>query len=154
MKPSSPSKQLAAFMTKYTPEVAAEARAVLARLRKQAPGAIEMVYDNYNALVIGFGATDRPSEAVLSVVLFPKWITLCFIWGVGLPDPKKLLQGKGNQVRTLRLASPKSLDEPAIRELISLAIARSKTPFEPGQKRRLIIKSISAKQRPRRPKGE
>ena len=54
-----PAKQLNSFLAKYTPEIAAFAAAARIRPRKQAPGGIEFVYDNYNALVIGYG-TRRP----------------------------------------------------------------------------------------------
>src|SRR3954469_17116873 len=95
--------QLSAFIAKYSPAMAKEGRAALARMRRLVPGAVRMVYDNYNGLVVGFGATERPSEAVLSVVLFPKWVTLCFIQGAKLPDPHRILKGGGKQVRTVRL---------------------------------------------------
>lgn len=45
-----PDRQLAGFLAKYTPEVAAVATAALARTRKQLPGAVELVYDNYNVM--------------------------------------------------------------------------------------------------------
>jgi hypothetical protein len=48
-------------------------------MRKLVPGAIEMVYDNYNWLVIGFGPPERPSEAIFSIVLPPGKVTLCFL---------------------------------------------------------------------------
>src|SRR6478752_7523290 len=99
-----PRKQLDRFLAEFSPDIARAARTAHAKLRKLLPrGAVEMVYDNFNALVIGFGATDRASEAILSLAIFPKWVTLCFIWGKRLPDPKKLLKGGGNQVRHLRL---------------------------------------------------
>jgi hypothetical protein len=149
---ASPEAQLTAFLAKYTPEVAAEAVASLERLRPQVPGAVEMVYDNYNALVVGFGATEKPSEAVLSIAVMPRWVTLCFLFGATLPDPHGLLRGGGNIVRNVRLASSADLERPEIRELVALAVAGSKTPFDPAAPRRMVIKSISAKQRPRRPK--
>ena len=40
---------------------------------------------------------------------------------------------------------------PAIRALVKTAVARSEVPFNPRQRSRLVIKSISKKQRPRRP---
>ena len=40
------------------PEIVAQAQAVLAKTRAHLPGAIELVYDHYNALAIGFGPTD------------------------------------------------------------------------------------------------
>ena len=151
MSDASPQAQLESFLAKYTPEVAAEAVASLERLRARVPGAVEMVYDNYNALVIGFGATERPSEAVLSIAVMPRWVTLCFLQGASLPDPHGLLRGSGNVVRNVRLASAADIDRPAIRELIALAVAASKSPFDPASPGRMVIKSISAKQRPRRP---
>jgi len=55
-------------------------------MRKLVPGAIEMVYDNYNWLVIGFSPSERPSEAIFSLVLPAGKATLCFLQGAGLPD--------------------------------------------------------------------
>ena len=48
--------QLDSFLDRYTPEVAADARQALAFMRARLPTATQMVYDNYNALVIGFSA--------------------------------------------------------------------------------------------------
>ncbi len=144
-------QQLEKFLAKYEPALVAQAKKALVKMRKLAPGAVEMVYDNYNALVIGFAPGERPSEALFSIVLYPRYIGLCFIWGKGLPDPAKRLRGKGNQVRWIRLESPATLDEREVRELIRQALQQAKVPINPKQKRRLVIKSISKKQRPRRP---
>ena len=65
-------------------------------MRKLVKGAIEMVYDNYNWLVIGFCPTERPSEAIFSIVMPPGRVTLCFLQGAGLSDPAKRLQGTGH----------------------------------------------------------
>jgi hypothetical protein len=146
-----PREQLEKFLGKYDPAIAAQAKKALAKMRKLAPGAVEMVYDNYNALVIGFAPGDRPSDAVFSIVLYPRYIGLCFAQGKGLPDAAKRLQGSGNQVRWIRLESPGTLDEREVRELIHVALHRAKVPIDPKQKRRLVIRSISKKQRPRRP---
>ena len=148
---ASPEAQLDGFLAKYTPEIAAQAVEALERLRPQVPGAVEMVYDNYNALVIGFGATERPSQAVLSIAVMPRWVTLCFLQGASLPDPHGLLRGAGNVVRNVRLGSSADIDRPEIRELIALAVAASQPPFDPAAPGSMVIKSISAKQRPRRP---
>ena len=147
--------QLDSFLAKYDPEVATFARRALAKMRKLVPGAIEMVYDNYNWLVIGFSPTERPSEAIFSLVLPPGRVTLCFLQGAGLPDPAKRLEGSGNVVRNIRLynaGEPDAnvLDDPEVRALMNVALNRAKVPMPAGARRKLIIKSISAKQRPRR----
>jgi len=146
-----PREQLEKFLAKYAPTIVAQAKKALGKMRKLVPGAVEMVYDNYNALVIGFAPGDRPSEALFSIVLYPRHIGLCFIQGKGLPDPAKRLQGGGKQVRWIRLQSPTTLDEPEVRALINVALHRAKMPIDPKQKRRLVIRSISKTQRPRRP---
>jgi len=152
---SFPARQLASFIDKFTPEMAALTRAVLTIMRKRYPTALELVHDNYNALAIGFSPTERASEAIFSIAVFPRWISLFFLQAqkasTPLPDPEKRLQGTGNVVKHIRLASAKTLDEPAIRALMDEAEARAAVPLDPKGKHRLIIKSISAKQRPRRP---
>jgi hypothetical protein len=142
--------QLDGFLAKFAPEVEAQAHDLIARMRARLPGATIMVYDNYNALAIGFGASGKVSKAVLSLAVFPRWVTLCFLFGAGLPDPHGLLKGEGSQVRHVRLADPALLDDPRVQALIDEAVARSEPPFDPAAEQALVIKSISAKQRPRR----
>ncbi len=146
-----PNQQIETFLAKFTPELAAQAKRILTKLRKRLPNATEIVYDNYNALAFGFGPSERASEAILSVALFPKWVNLFFLQGVGLPDPAKRLKGSGKIVRHVRLSGSETLDEPAIAALIDEALRRAKVPLDPKARRKLVIKSVSAKQRPRRP---
>jgi hypothetical protein len=151
-RPASPSAQLNGFLAKFTPQVAAAAKATLAKMRKRLPGATELVYDNYNALAIGFSSTDRASGAIFSIAVFPRWVSLFFLQdGPDLPDPHGVLQGGGTLVRHVRLTSPADLDAPPIRALMAEALRRADPPIDPRGKRRLIIRSISKKQRPRRP---
>lgn len=147
---ASAAQQLASFLAKFDPRMAKLIRSVRARLRKRFPTAIEIVYDNYNFFVIGYSSTERPSDCVVSLAANSKGIVLSFYWGSTLPDPHKLLQGSGSQNRFIRLPSAATLAEPAVEALLAAAAAQSKTqlPFSGGGY--LVIKSISAKQRPRR----
>ena len=122
-------------------------------MRKLAPGALELVYDNYNALAIGFGPTERAGDGIFSIALYPPHASLFFLQGAKLPDPTKRLRGSGTTVRHIVIEDIALFDEPAVQTLIATALARAKVPLDPAQRRRLVIKSISAKQRPRRPKG-
>ncbi|HEX2764309.1 MAG TPA: DUF1801 domain-containing protein [Allosphingosinicella sp.] len=144
-------RQLDNFLAKFTPEVERLGHALIARMRARLPGAKIIVYDNYNALAIGFGPTEKASHAVLSLAVFPRWVTLCFLRGAGLSDLDGLLRGSGSRVRHVRLHEVERLDDPAIVALIAEAVARSEPPFDAGAEQQLVIKSISAKQRPRRP---
>ena len=148
--PASPATQLAGFIAKFAPDIAARIKAVRAKMRRRLPHAHELVYDNYNFFVIGYGPTERPSEAVFSVAAHARGVALCFLNGARLPDLQKLLRGEGSQVRSIRLPDAATLDHPAVQALIAAAIARMAVSFDPATRSRLIIRSISAKQRPRR----
>jgi hypothetical protein len=151
-KDDSPEIQLDAFLDRFTPQVAAIGRTCLAKMQERLPGAVRLVYDNYNALVIGFGPSERASEAIFSIALYPRWVTLFFLQGAGLADPKRLLKGSGKIVRHIVLASATDLNLPAIQDLIAKALKRSEFGIDPTASGRMVIRSISSKQRPRRPK--
>ena len=147
-----PRQQLDGFLNKFENGVATTARAVLAAMRKRLPGAFELVYDNYNALAIGFAPGERVGHVVFSIAVFPRWVTLFFFKsGVSLPDPSKRLRGNGKQVRHVVLErGAATLDEPDIRELMQTALERAEWMPSKTMRGKLIIKSVSAKQRPRR----
>jgi hypothetical protein len=146
-----PERQLASFIAKFTPDVAELAEAILNKMRGRYPTALELVYDNYNALAIGFCPTERASDGIFSIALYPRWVSLFFLQGAGLPDPAKLLKGSGNVAKHIVLPNPAVLDDPAVAALMGEAVARARVPFDPKGAHRLIIKSVSVKQRPRRP---
>jgi len=148
-----PKQQFDEFIDRFTPEVAALARKSIARMRKLTPGALELVYDNYNALAIGFSPTERAGDGIFSIALYPPHPSLFFLQGAKLRDPTRRLRGSGSVVRHIVIEDVALFDAADVRALIDLALARAKVPLDPTQTRRLIIKSISAKQRPRRPKG-
>ena len=132
-KDDSPGTQLDRFLDKYTPEIAALARACLAKMRARLPGATQLVYDNYNALAIGFGPSDKASHAIFSIALYPRWVSLFFLQAAPkLPDPNKLLAGRGNVVRYIVLDSASDLDQPAIQQLIAAALQRAIQPIDPA----------------------
>jgi hypothetical protein len=149
-----PRAQLNAFIAKFSPEVAALTRATLKAMDRRLPTATRLVYDNYNALAIGYSATDRTTDVVFSIAVFPRWISLFFYYGVELDDPDGLLVGKGNQVRHTVLEDASDLDKPGIRALMRQALDLADPPLPRSGRAPLIIKSISARQRPRRPKAK
>lgn len=151
MKRNPADRQLDDFIAKYSPEIAAHARAILERVREFVPGAVEMIYDNYNALVVGFGPSERASQAIFSVALYPNWVNLYFLQGAYLPDPDGILQGAGNLVRHVRITDLAQFDDPALRKLIELAKQQCEPPLDPSSPRRIVVKAIAEKQRPRRP---
>ena len=137
-------------MAKFEPKRQKLIHDVRKALRKRLPTAYELVYDNYNFFVIGYSPTERPSDAIVSMTAGASGIGLCFIHGAKLPDPHKLLLGSGNQTRFIRLESVDVLAIPKVKTLIAAAIAGAKTPLQAHGRGKLIIRSVSAKQRPRR----
>jgi len=142
--------QLAGFIGKFDPVHQALIRAVRKSLRKRMPTANELVYDNYNFFVIGYCSTERPSDCIVSIAAAASGVVLSFYYGAAVPDPHKLLLGSGSQNRFIRLDSAKVLSDPRVDELIGAAAAEGETPLAATGKGKLIIRSISAKQRPRR----
>ena len=145
-----PEQQLKSFIDKFEPKHQALIRSVRRALRKRLPTANEIVYDNYNFFVIGYSGSERPSDAILSMAAQAGRISLCLLRGASLPDPHGLLQGEGKQTRFLRLDSAATLSEPAVEAIIAAALSSAKVPLPPRGRGRLIVRSISAKQRPRR----
>ena len=144
-----PERQLAEFIAKFTPEMGKLIRATRAKMRAYIPQALELVYDNYNFFVIGYGPNEKAGAAIFSLAAQAKGISLCFLQGAKLPDPYKLLRGSGNVVRNIRLESADTLDDPKVRQLMDTALKRAKSPIPVDGRHQLIIKSVSAKQRPR-----
>ena len=141
--------QLEQFIDKFDDDVARLIRAARKLLRKRLPGAVELVYDNYNFFVVGYGPNERASEAILSIAAQAKGVSICFIQGAKLNDPTGLLKGSGNQTRSLRLDHADMLLSIEVEALIKAALSLGTTEMPAGNGY-MVIKSISAKQRPRR----
>lgn len=143
-------KQLKGFIAKFDPSMSQLIRECRAALRKRFPTANELVYDNYNFFVIGYCTTERPSDCVVSLAANAKGVGLSFYRGSSLPDPHGLLQGSGSQNRFIRLGGADTLSRPEILELLEAAEAQASPRFRGAGRGKLIIRSISEKQRPRR----
>jgi hypothetical protein len=147
---ASAGKQLDAFISKFEPQIATLIRATRASLRKRLRTAIEQVYDNYNFLAIGFCSTDCTSDCIVSIAASANGVALSFYRGASLPDPHQILLGSGKQNRFLRLESAAALARPEVQSLVSAAVVQATAPLPSSGRGYTIIKSISAKQRPRR----
>jgi hypothetical protein len=147
-------RRLSDILSPFTPEIAERAAAAIARLRDLLPTANVMVYDNYNAVAAGFTPNDRPSDAIVSIAVYPKTVSLCFLKnGPRLPDPAGLLNGSGTRVRHLRLREASMLDDPSVRALMDAALAMADPPLPASPPGTMVIKSVSATRCPRRPAG-
>ena len=142
--------QLRAFIEKFGADDQRLIRAVRSALRRRLPTANELVWDNYNFLVIGYSPTERPTDSIFSIAARANGVGICFIQGAQLPDPKGLLLGSGRQTRFIRVESASQLSHPDIEDLIDAAISRATKPLAARGRGKLVIRSIASKQRPRR----
>ena len=146
-----PEAELETFIAKFTPAIAADARAIIAAMRAKLTGAHVLIYDNYNALAVGFGSGPRMSDMVFSIAVYPNWVSLFLVGGQKLDDPDGLLKGSGGTVRHIVLSGADDLSDPRIERLMNAAMALAARPIPVGPPAPMVVKSVSAKQRPRRP---
>jgi hypothetical protein len=118
------------------------------------PKANELIYDNYNALSIGWSVTDKVGHAICSIAVFRsnQNIHFGFYWGNELSDPDKILIGEGVQYRYILVTDKKKFPKTYITKLVNEAYANSLSKVK-DQKQiiqgRTILKSVSAKKRDR-----
>jgi hypothetical protein len=123
-----PRREYLEFLSAYEPGITALALAVRALVLGEAPGAIELIYDAYNAVSAGYSFTGRPSDSFIHIAAYAHWVNLGFNRGAELEDPDGVLQGSGRQVRHIRISDPADLRNPAVRSFVRAAIARARRP--------------------------
>jgi hypothetical protein len=141
--------QLASFIDKFDSKNAALIRSARKILRKRLPAANELAYDNYNFFVIGYCSTARASDCIVSIAAAANGVGLSFYYGASLPDPHRLLLGNGSQNRFIRIESAATLTRPEVEKLIAAAIAQAERPLPASGRGKLVIRSISKRQKPR-----
>lgn len=149
-----PDESIRGFLDKYAPEIREQVAEARAHLAEQFPRGYVLVYDNYNALVFAYSASERASGVVLSVAAYPKWVTLFFAHGASFADPSGVLQGTGTKFRSIRLQPMSRLYEPATQALITEAKAQFHEALAAAPLLSTVVKSVSAKQRERKPQAK
>ena len=145
---SKPDKEYAAaeatlqsYIERLDPEIQKLARSVRVAVQKRLPTANELVYDYKTFVVISYSPTDRGIDGIVSIAARPDGVRLYLNPGPQLPDPKKLLQGKGKQARFVRLEAARDLTHPDIEALIDAAIDQAEIPLPSEGRGRLVIRS-------------
>ena len=138
-------------MAKYQPPVAAIGRSAIRRLRLRFPGCDALVFDNFEALAVGFAPDGKTTTMFLSVALYPRWVSLYFLQAAGRNDPDRLFGDSAAAVRQIKLSRAEDLDAAALRELVLQAEANAVPAVDPLRSGQLVIKSVAVRQQPRRP---
>jgi hypothetical protein len=110
-----------------------------------------VVYEYRDWFVISYSPNEHGYEGVLAIRASADGVKLYFNRGKELPDPAKLLQGSGNQTRSIDVEGASTLTRPEVACLIDEAIARNIVPFAHAGRGSVVIRSASAKKRRRRP---
>jgi len=116
------------------------------------PQTNELIYDNYNALAVGWSPTDRVGHTFCSIAIgrTSNNVHFGFYWGSELSDPGKILLGEGNQYRYILVPDENKFPKAYIKNLLneayanSLAKVKDKKQIISGQ---TIVKSVSEKKR-------
>lgn len=140
-----PKAYLDKAIARYSPEVAATARAGLKKLRARFPGARVLVFERRQNLPIGFAPPER-GAAVFSLVVYPRWVRFFFREGVAIDDPEGRLAGTGSQVRSIRVDERAAiLDDPYIRGLMAQALEVAGADLKTGRGEVVLKSTITSR---------
>lgn len=145
-----PESRLREFIGRLPPKMQKLFRSVRAAIRKRFPTANELAYDYGHAVVVGYAPAEHGIDSIVAIRVTDAGVSLYFSQGPRLPDPNKLLQGTGKQVRFIPVEVVKRLAEPDVDALIVAAVRQARVPFPAIGKGTLIIKSDGAKKPTRR----
>lgn len=114
------------------------------------PDANELIYDNCNALAIGFSLTDKVGDVFCSIAVYSKHINFGFNRGSEIADPENILKGEGSLYRHLTISEKSDLPKTYITKLLKNARKNAVSKMKEnaaGLKGKTITKSVSAKKR-------
>ncbi|HEV2690373.1 MAG TPA: DUF1801 domain-containing protein [Bryobacteraceae bacterium] len=106
-----------------------------------------MLYDAYSAVSAGYSFTGRPSDSFVYVAAYASAVNLGFWRGASFKDPRRVLQGSGNQTRHIKIATLKDLEKPEVREFIQIAAAQAKRPDKITTTKRSVVRAVYKKKR-------
>src|SRR5579862_4317019 len=110
-----PDRQLLSYLAAYDPHISNLALALREVVLEEAPDAIESIVKGY-AVAIGFSFTGKPlKDGFCHVVTYSSYVNLGFKRGALLPDPNRILAGKGKMIRHITLRGQKELERQFIR---------------------------------------
>ena len=150
-------KDLLEFLKPFNKEITERALWLREFIWDLYPQANELIYDNYNALAVGWSPTDRVGHTFCSIAIgrTSNNVHFGFYWGSEISDPDKILLGEGNQYRYILVPDKDKFPKAYIKKLVkeayanSLAKVKDKKQISNGQ---TIVKSISAKKREKKTK--
>lgn len=116
------------------------------------PMANELIYDNYNAVALGWSPTDKIGHIFCSIAIGRTSgnVHFGFYWGAEISDPEKKLIGNGKQYRYLLVKSKSEFPLEYIKSLVHEAYENSMSKVKDLKQLKeglTITKSVSEKKR-------
>jgi len=140
-----PDPRLLSYLAAYDPHVSDLTLALREVVLEEAPAAIESIVKGY-AVAIGFSFTGKPlKDGFCHIVTYATHVNLGFNRGALLPDPNRILVGKGKSIRHMTIRNHSELENPIVRRYLQAAIEQVATP---GQTNAGKNSETSAKRRP------
>lgn len=150
-------QQIENFLLPFDDELTTLVQQLRVYLKKQTKPTVEMAFDSYNSVNIGYGFTEKAWDCFCGIIVYSKHLNLSFPAGSSLTDPKGLLQGTGSKVRHIRIDKLDDIKQPAVLKILkeardnSLALILDKSIDQNQIK--TVIKPASANKRRPRPKN-
>ena len=102
------------YLRELPPAIQRIVKTLRSMARRNLPGAIELVYHN----ALGYGVSDSPFDRVCYIA--PQrngYVNLGFFYGVDLPDPAGLIEGKGKRIRHVKIYTLAAAKDPQLAQL-------------------------------------
>jgi hypothetical protein len=123
-----PDRRLLSCLASYDPHLSDLTLALREVVLEEAPDAIESIVKTY-AVSIGFSFTGKPlKDGFCHIVTYSSHVNLGFNRGAQLPDPNKVLQGKGKAIRHVTFRDRNALARPFLRRYLQAAIEQVASP--------------------------
>jgi hypothetical protein len=120
--PRPPDRRLLGYLAAYAPHLADLTLALREIVLQEAPDAIESIVKGY-AVAIGFSFTGKPlKDGFCHIVTYSNYVNLGFNRGAILPDPNRVLAGKGKMIRHITIRDRKELERQFVRRYLQAAI--------------------------------
>jgi len=117
-----PDRHLLGYLAAYDPHVSDLTLALREMVLEEAPMAIESIVKSY-AVAIGFSFTGKPlKDGFCHIVTYGSHVNLGFNRGALLPDPNRILIGKGKSIRHMTIRDHTELENPVVRRFLQAAI--------------------------------
>ena len=150
-----PPPELIKFLAPYDRAIQKLALSLRTLLLEEMTPCYENIYDAYSAVAIGYGTSDRLKDGIFHIAVYPKGVNLGFNHGATLDDPQGVLEGKGNQIRHIKIRTTADLARPEIRayvrraKQVALDDARKLGETIPSEVKGVVstVKAIYAKKR-------